>query len=326
MITNATIVSKDTDPRLYNRDQQAQRGTTGFAMSGSSIKEFVRCPSRWKAGYKPPESEAKDWGSLLDCLVLEPERFQEHYAENPATYTNEKREVKDWNNNATVCRQWNEEQERSGKQIVKAKLVNEATWAKKQLMADEIIKAFIESSDKQVLVRAQWVDKATGITVPLRCLIDIAPRLDTEFAKCLGDLKSTRCAGTHAFQRQVFQMGYHVQAAFNTDMYVGATKEDRTTWCFIVQENFPPYQTGRRMLSESFVEIGRRQYRKALAAYCQCIARGVWPSYDDTPDAIQGWSLTEPDSWMEEVTGVYFEEPKEDDEPEMVEESFDLNV
>ena len=243
-----------------------------------------------------PDSDAKDFGNLLDTLVLTPEKFDKRYVQQPSTYRNEKKEEKPWNNNANACRAWHEEQQ--GKQVVSHKELTAAIAAKDRLLKDDLIASFIAASDKQVLVQAQWHDDETGLTVPVRCLMDLVPRLDSEFSKTVGDLKTTRTAALQSFSRDVFKMGYHIQAAFDLDLLVAATGEDRCSWVFVIQESYPPWQTGRRLLSEDFLALGRAEYQRILGLYCRCLKAGVWPGYDDTDEAIQGWSLVAPEPWM----------------------------
>ncbi len=248
------------------------------------------------AGYVPPGSDAKLYGNLLDTLVLTPELFESRYVLEPATYTNEKGEVKKWSNNATVCKEWNAKQ--VGKTILSDGELFDAKAACKRLMGDEIIAAFIEASDKQVLVTAEWHDEPTGVIIPVRCLMDLVPRNDTEFAKSLGDLKSTRTGALIPFQRDVYKMGYHVQGAFDLDMFVAATGEDRVNWCLIIQESYHPWQSGKRLLAEDYLAIGRAEYANLLHLYCQCLKSGKWPGYDDNDEAAQGWSVVAPEPWM----------------------------
>lgn len=292
---NANIKGCEINPDQYH-NQPARRGAKDFAMSPSALKEFARCPQRWMRGYNPPDSDAMQWGSLIDCLALTPDQFDSRYVIQPDTYTNEDGEVKPWKNNAHVCKQWRAEQ--AGMEIITKKSRLEAIEVVKALTADEIIASFMACSTKQMLVEAQWQDES-GITIPVRCLLDLVPSPNSEFAKCLGDLKTLSTAALGPFQRKCFEFGWHVQAAFDTDLFVAATGEDRNTWCFVVQESYPPYQTGKRILSQDFLELGRSTYRRQLALYCRCLKTGVWPGYDDTDEAIQGWSLVNPDPWME---------------------------
>jgi len=317
---NAKVVGKDVDPRSYH-DQGIARGEAAFPVSPSMLKEFARCPARWIDGYQPPETQAKDWGNLLDTLLLTPKLFSKRYAIQPAEYKSEKGEVRPWNNNANVCKEWREDQ--IGKEIISAKEYGSAKTAVERLGSDEIIHSFLEDSDSQVLVEGQWKDEKTGLVIPVRCLMDLVPRLDTEFAKCLGDLKSTRTAALMPFQRFCFEIGYHVQAAFDTDLYVAATGEDRVTWCFIIQESYPPWQTGKRMLSQDFLDLGRADYKQWLSNYCWCLKNSHWPDYDETDEAIQGWSLVAPEPWMA-TRGQFAPKFVMETEPETEQETEDV--
>lgn len=296
---NAKIVSLSADPRLYH-EQKHERGSREFIMSSGALREFALCPDRWKRGYVSPESDARDWGSLIDCLLTSPEMFGELYAVQPDRYTNDDGDQKPWNNNAKVCRAWNQEQGQMHREITTAKAVMECRKAIARLREDELVTAWLDACDCQVWVASEWHDEATGLVVPCKALLDFVPRLDTEFRKCLGDFKSTKSAAPMPWQRWCFQAGYHTQAAFYADQFIAATGEDRNTWCFIVQENYAPFQPGKRMLSQDFLTLGRATYTQMLANYCQCLKSGRWPGYDDTDESIQGWSLVEPELWMAE--------------------------
>lgn len=298
MLTNCKVISKNTLPADYFYSATEERGNVAFPASSSVLREFAKCPARWKNGYESPESTAKDWGSLVDCLTLTPGQFDGRYVIQPSTYTNDKGEVKPWNNNATVCKSWRAEN--AGRNIVSEDEVAAARLAVARLRGDEVIRAWLDACDTQVWVAGYWADKGTGLTVPVRCLIDFVPRPDTEFAKCLGDLKTTRTAAVLPWQRDCFQMGYHVQAALNLDLYAAATGEDRNTWCWILSESFEPYQTGKRMLSQDFLTLGRASYRRMLENYCACLKAERWPGYDDTDESIQGWSIVEAEPFMAE--------------------------
>ncbi len=300
---NCKVHSGVTDPKKYHT-AEFQRGDKRLPMSPSSLKAFGQCPARWMAGYESPDSDAKDFGNLLDTLALTPELFESRYAVHAATYfaegkkKGESETEKPWNWNATLCKEWREEQ--GDKEIVSPKELAETKIAANALLKDEVIKSFCDASDKQVMVSGAWKDEATGLVIPVRCLMDFVPRNDTEFYKSLGDLKSTRSAALQPFSRFCFQMGYHVQAAFDLDLYVAATGEDRCNWGFILLENYPPYQTGKRILSQEFIQIGRQTYQHLLARYARCLKTGQWPDYDENNKyAAQGWSIISPEPWQE---------------------------
>lgn len=300
MIKNSKVIGANINPDDYHRST-VERGHAQYPVSPSMLKEFGRCASRWVRGYVGPETDAKDWGKLLDMSLMTPNAFKAKVILAPTEYPAIVKKVevmKPWTFRATYCKEWREEKEAQGLMVLTQKEVDEVRAANKSVMQDEVMAEFINSSDKQVLVTAEWHDPTTGLVIPLRCLIDLAPRSGTEFGSCLGDFKTTFCASPFAFRRMIHKMGYHVQAAFDLDLYRAATGEDRNTWCLLIQESFPPWQTAKQMLSEDYVELGRRTYRSLLARYCSCIKLGIWPDYDLGPDSVQGWSLAEPESWM----------------------------
>ena len=147
------------------------------------------------------------------------------------------------------------------------------------------IEQIIKCSDTQVYVTAEYLDKETGICVPVRALLDLVPHtLSDLWGKCLGDLKLTTNASQGAWTRKVWDSNYHVQAAFYSDMYRCAKpNEERTDWFNVVSEDHPPYESAVWLVSADFVELGRMRYIAALEQYCRCLKENVWPSYNDQP-------------------------------------------
>lgn len=318
MITNAKIVTINAHPSDYLRDT-GERGTPEFTMSASAMRNFAVCPSRWMKGYKSPESKSKEWGTLIDCLALTPELLDDRFALQPETYRDSKNVLKPWHNGSNTCKAWTAEQKSAGLEIVNQEKLDAGKAAVKRLMDDDVISDFIESSDKQVWVSFVWKDKATGLEINCRCLLDLVPRKDTELYKVLGDLKTVTNASRRIFGRQVFTYGWHIQASLYMDAYVAATGEDRCEFSLLCQENYEPYETARRILSESYLELGRTTYRRIMADYCRCVSTGKFPSYDDQPDAVQGFSIVEPEPWMLDQNERFdfgSDEPIEDDLPE----------
>jgi hypothetical protein len=295
VIKNAKIAGIGVNPADYHGAKK-QRGAKDYVISSSSLREFAICPRRWICGYEQPDSESKKWGNLLDTLLLTPGQFSSRYAVKPETYTNEKGDVKPWNGNANVCKEWLAQHQ--DREIVSVIEIENCDSAIARIKEDEIIAAFLDASDTQIHVTGEWHDKS-GTIIPIQCLIDLVPKNDTEFAKCLADLKTTRNAALMPWQRWCFQAGYYIQAAFNHALYCAAKPdEDRNTFCFILQENYPPWQPGKRILAQDFMELGTAEFTRLLGNYCQCLNSGKWPSYDDNDESIQGWSIVAPEPWM----------------------------
>ena len=301
-LTDAKIVGDNVPSDVYFRQEAgAERGTPAFVMSRGSLMEFARCPERWINGYESEETKATEWGSLIDCLVLTPDKFKERFAITPAMYPCEPtkrdpRTEKPWNANSNFCAEWEELQ--IGKQIVKPAKLTEAENAVKFLMGNEQIRQLIKCSRKQVMAVAAYHEVETGIDVSLKVLIDLVPELGTPFEKCLADLKTAVAASYFLWGRAVKQHDYHVQAALYSDVYRAATGEDRPDWFNAVQESFPPWQTATWALSSEYVEIGRMKYLDALKKYCQCLKADVWPGYQGGNLDWNGWKYVNPEPWM----------------------------
>lgn len=295
---HAKVVAANYSTAEYIRET-VKRGHPAYAMSRGALMEFARCPIRWLRGIGSDETKSTEWGSLIDALVLQPDSFEEKYAICPATYPveptkAEPRTEKPWHK-SKYCDAWEAEQETKGKTCIKSSEHSEAKSAVFYLLADEKIGELIADSDKQVYVTADYHDAATSVVVPVKILIDCLPKSGNAIA----DLKTSESAEPSKWVRSVHTFDYDAQGAMQLDIYNAASGDERTDFLHIIQESYPPYQTGRRLLSVEFLELGRMKYRNALAKYCQCLATGVWPDYDShAAKSYGGWQLVEPEAWM----------------------------
>jgi hypothetical protein len=270
---------------------------------------------KWHDGFREDESDSKEYGSLIDCLALCPEQFKDRYAIRPDTYIDEKQVQKDWHHASKTCKKWIADHK--GFEIVSDSEFKSAKTAVDRLFRDKIIAEFVEASDRQVWVAAEWFDEVTKFSVPIKCMIDLLPRSDSAFYKSVGDMKTAQNASAQTWSRTVFKWQYHWQAAFNFDMVRAALpSEDRCNFCHIVQESSPPYQTGRRIISDDFLVLGRAEYSRALGNYCWCVKNNKWPDYDDNDESSQGWSITAPEPFMEGAAlfGVRFKDQIQDED------------
>lgn len=321
--TLAKVVASDADPREY-RKEFSERGEPGFCISSSSLRDFNTNPRRWKSGFASVETKSTRWGNLLDTRFLTPHQFPKRYSVCPETYSVSAMKCpecggitdsqtcrkcgkprvpvtveKKWDRGASYCAAWEVAQFDAGLEVVGKREVEEVDTAISRLNGDEIIQSWHNDTLRQVWVSAVWEDTDSDVQIPCKCLIDYVAKLDSEFPKSLGDLKSARSGLDHHWKRHVWRYGYHIQAAFNLDMYCAATGEDRSEWHWVGQENYPPYEPFRKLCSQDLLDRGRRSYLRALAKYARCLKSGKWGGYDDNADAIQGWSLVLPEPYMD---------------------------
>lgn len=320
---NAKVVGTNVDPASYHVEL-VNRGDPKFEMTRSALCTFALCPERWLKGFEKDESDATRNGSLLDVLFLDQKRFYRDYCEIPATYKDAKTgEEKPWNFNSNVCKEWRDEPERKGKTLVKADDLIASRIALARLKDDSFVDGVMCGAGTQVLVTATYHDAATGLEIPVKALIDIVPNATGIHRSILVDFKTCRSAEIHAWTKSVFSFNYHVQAALHLDLFVAATGEDRNTFCNLIQENVPPFQIERRMLSQEYLELGRNAYRSALAFYCQCLANNQWPGYYAETE-IGGWQLVSPAAWMVMADPTPFRKTPDAEPPQPAEEKDDL--
>lgn len=300
-----------TDPKVYHAPQKVKRGDPKFIMSSTELRSFAKCPDKWINDFKFEGSKSTEFGNLIDCWLLTPHLFNKTYVVSPQCYPANARSsavvegeanVGDdlpWDGKVTFCKNWKKEQD-SELEIVSYADMVDCEFACKRILSKPTMKAFLEASDRQVMVVAEWHDKATGIIVPIKIMLDLVPRKDTEFFKCLGDFKSTRNAEHIAFTHDAFKMGYHVQLALYGDIYVAATGEDRCSFVWLLVENSHPFQPGKRIMTQNFYDIGRNSYQLMLANYCQCLKYNKWPDYDEHDEAVGDWSMVDATPFMAE--------------------------
>lgn len=105
------------------------------------------------------------------------------------------------------------------------------------------------------------------------------------------DLKKTACADVRAFQRQIVEYRYDVQAAEYVDGLKELTGEDfRFYW--ICYESDAPYLSACYEASDSMLALGRVRRDRAVRKISECIQSGVWGGYQT------GIPVIEPPTWI----------------------------
>lgn len=280
--------------------------TTGFTMSRSTLWDFSKSPSKWIRGAKKEVTEAMKGGSLLDARLLTPTHFVKTFVPRPPTYPAEakKGEVvqKPWNLNAGHCKDWEEKVAAEGKTAYWPEDLAEAEAAIARLQEEQAIVDLIGASARSVFFAVRYTDPATGISFPVKALIDLFPEGGSiAFGNIVVDLKRTTNGAFTPWVRKVFDQGYHYQGAMYLDIVNAATDGFRSSFGHLVVEDSPPFEPALYALSSEYLAMGRRQYQRDLALFCQCLATKKWPGYA-SQDAARlkhnGWLIAEPTTFM----------------------------
>lgn len=295
-------ITFDADPENYHAvGRDIPRGNPHKVMSRGSLVEFGRCPAKWLLGSEMTEdgeeaddaTKAMKWGALMDCLILQPEAFANRYAVAPLAYPcdptkKDPRTEKPWNWNANYCAQWRDDQEGNGVEVLKATGKWQAADSERAEAAferDRLAVEFVAGCQKQVQVIADYTDPSTGMSFPVKGLIDLVPKSHE-----LADLKTTKDASPDAFDRQIASDKLHIQSALYLTLFNTVTGEKRECFRHVIQENVWPFMTARRWLDEETLQQGKLEYQALLARYCQCLATNCWPDYETEPNmVIDGW-------------------------------------
>lgn len=309
MLSEVKIIGANVSYRDYS-SQTAKRGDKAYIIGQSDLKDILSCPHKWRYSEEEPDddTEAMDWGTLIDGIIC---GQTEQFSVTPETYPAEGKkgappEDKPWNWNANYCKDWRDQQ--GDKIVVKSDVWDRAQDAVKVLRSNPQVAELYAEARMQIHLLGTWTDEPnTDLVIPVHGLIDVEPSGKLQkYWTCLADLKTTADASMRKWQGTVWGNGYHVQAAWYIDLFNAAVKKDlRNIFLHVIQEQKPPYEVATRLLDESYIQIGRAQYTKALDLYAQCLSTDTWPGYDEgSNQRIDGWTVTPVEPWMVMHSGV----------------------
>ena len=287
-----------------DRDYREHQG-----VSQSELKEVLRSPAHWLARYGPDAEPVfptlqMTIGTALHCKTLEPEAFDKSFVDRSA-------KPKD----PTVAEL---------REMLTARGVEFKTTAKK---GDLEALAFPDGkpTDKRTSLAPEDFRTVCGMADALRThettgiwfdpgqenyrrhnevslYVDglehegglLKGRIDrlvrTETGWQILDLKSTDDARPEAFQRKAFNLGYHIQAAFYTDLVARVMDCDPVDveFVFVAVERKAPHGISLFRAEPDLLEFGRAEYKRALIQLAHCRSTGKFGAY---PGMIQALTL-----------------------------------
>lgn len=247
---------------------------SGPGISKSGLDLIARSPLHYWAAYIDPErkpreeSDAMFVGTAIHAAVLEPDEFDSTYLPAPKI----------------------DRRTKEGKAMA-ADLEAMAIEQKRLLIDEEDYKACLAIRDQVRLHPAAkvlfgdgvaeqsgyWTDDETGILCRVR-----PDWLRTDI--CV-DVKSTEDASPQEFRRSIVKWRYHVQAAWYLDG-LAAIGHPVDAFIFCVFEKKRPYASAFYYADADMIEIGRREYRKNLRIFADCLSSDRWPGYSTEIQSI----------------------------------------
>jgi len=252
----------------YRESYLSRRDTwetaAGKAASKTLICDFIKDPAAWKYGGKKKTTKPMQAGSLLDCLLTEPDKFQERYVMS---------EYDKFQSNESKA--WRKDKEDSGLIVIKQ---DQFDLAQAQLMA---IKAkpeaakLIDGAQFQVAFRHKTKHPFDSMG-----LIDILPN-DGETIVDLKTCASSALESKRTLRNHIYDWMYHIQAGCYCEGYSIASGEERTRFKFIFVSSTPPIKVAVVELPIAAIMFGADIYRNGVNRFAKCLETNVWPSIWD---------------------------------------------
>jgi len=313
------------------------------AVSSHGLKALSRSPLHYWAYYKnperPPQKEtpALKIGSAIHKAILEPDKFEKEYVQEP--------QLTDYKGVLDKLEDYKERAKTLGlpvsgtKGVLKSKILQAETLqdAPGSVFWDDIVGTITQGrislskaeyrACRGISYRVHkhpaaskifsygtpetsifWTDPDTGVSC--RGRIDwMQP--DTEYVdyRTIVDIKSTQNASPESFQRDVFKYGYHIQAAMYWDGMTALGYYPQS-FVFSAWEKKPPFATALYYMTEELLEAGRKEYKKLLKIYAECLKTDTWPGYSNSiePLLLPDWygkteisEEVESDDWLSEL-------------------------
>jgi len=248
-------------------------------LSYSSLKEFGKSPMnfiRYKLKDRKPPNDSQIFGSLCDCLITEPERFDQLFVINDVTPTtdNQKGFCQDIINGMDKETAFSNNYSRGKAEDLynQFKTYTDAVKSGKTVVNKTILEQaekIVGNLKKSNLVM-QYLDSCTSFQGKIEWKQDGWDFLG--FTDCSGegiiiDLKFTRDANPEKFERDIVNYEYYMQMG----MYAEASGFDGIPECYFIAYD----KTGNFSvikLDYSFIKYGIRKYRYLLKKLNKCIS------------------------------------------------------
>lgn len=268
------MTAPTSNPAVVDQDYRALK-----AVNWSSLKQYSKSPAHYRAYLdNPPEqTPAMFLGSVVHCLILEPDKFEEKYIVAPARRI-DRRTTAGKNEWAAF------EAASAGKGIIPQDI-----WGTALNMAAAVnachARNLVELCERHEQA-ITWTDPVTGLACKGR-LDAYSPHTGVVL-----DIKTTSDASPRAFQRTIATYLYHGQAAFYLDGLLANGITAAQHFIFIAVEKEPPYAVASYACGPEMIAAGRRLTRQYLDMHKSCLDAGQWPGYPNRvqPIELPRWS------------------------------------
>lgn len=308
---------------IHNHPDYLYRLAPG--LSSTEVKTFCKeSPRHYELKYvtRQLETSYSDnmlLGTLVHCLVLEPNEFKRRYEQelDPEDYPDAlvtaddlkkyckqhelkitglkgelSKRVQEHNPDVQIWDDMLKRQKKSKKTIVSKSLWEKAHAMRDGVMANPDAAELLSYGKAEVSVWGQVTAQLCEEDNPETLLTKCRPDWLRE-GLCV-DLKTCACSSPDAFARDCAKFGYDLQQVHYTETLksAGISCDD---FIFITVESNPPYLAQVYLIQDSDIEVSRERYFKLLHEIQQCRIFGIWPGYADSVSCLKlpPWHLNQ---------------------------------
>jgi exodeoxyribonuclease VIII len=261
-------IKQGIDFAEYRSDDINQRDTietvAGKAISKSLICDFIADAGSWKNSQRKEQTKAMRGGSVLDCLLTEPQQFNARYAMSIYDEFRTKE-----------AKSWRDEMEAEGRQVLKQSEFGSAQSQLNAIKSKPEAAALINGAQFQVAFRHE-----TAYPFASKGLIDILPD-DGETIVDLKTCEPSALESKRSLARHIFDWGYHIQAGAYCEGMAIASGIERTQFKFIFVTSKPPFRVAVVSLPFPAISYGADLYRAGAKRFAECLETNKWPSIWD---------------------------------------------
>ncbi len=230
--------------------------------SCSLLKAMLVSPAHYKAQFfeNRSSSKAKDFGTLIHTLVLEPQAFAARYAVYQGVMDGRDAKFKAFSEAHPL-----------------QTIIDDVSLQAARRMADKILERrfrgrpfgdYLAEGEKEVTI--YYADPATGV----RCRV----RIDLLHPEFVFDLKTALSVVQSEWLRQALRLDYDLQSyMYSLAECLWSGRQSPLPFAFIVGENTSPHSVSAFTAGESFLTKGGRKYQEAIGAYAACSKVNHWP-------------------------------------------------
>jgi hypothetical protein len=259
------------------------------ALSCSMLKPLLISPAHFQASLVTASnsSSAKDFGSLVHLLLLEPELISTEVAVYPGVGSGRDRDYKAFlaNNSHRLA-------------------IDEPTLALARRLVQKVASTLFRGRPLVRFIEESMTECSVYFTEPVTG-VRLRVRFDAYHPEFSFDLKTTRHATPAAFSRDAIDLGYDLQAYLYSLARSAYEGTKAPPFVFITAETAAPNSVCVHTAGSTFLENGAAKLQECLATFKACTTVVHWPDLScQTTLEINHWQQFVPgQEWRGQANG-----------------------